>query len=122
MNFYFWRRTVLRVPCFIVLLASSVIFPRIAGAQSAATVAGSQATQELRAIVESGRLSELQWQNFSDYQKPVKKFYETGNYELAWIRAGKPTAQALELIAILEDAAEKGLSSKDYDGRAGWQH
>jgi L,D-transpeptidase YcbB len=61
-------------------------------------------------------MADLQWQDFSDYEKWVKEFYEAGSYELAWTHAGKPTPQALELIAILNDAGEKGLESKDYDG------
>ena len=64
----------------------------------------------------SGRLADLQWQNFSDYQKYVKEFYDAGNYQLEWTRGGKPTPQALEMIAILQSAAEKGLDAKDYDG------
>ena len=65
--------------------------------------------------MEGGRLAELQWPDFSDYGKWVKEFYESGSYELAWTRGGKLTAQASELIAILDNAGEKGLDSKDYD-------
>ena len=72
--------------------------------------------QELRTIVDSGHLAELQWADFSDYGKWVKEFYESGAYELAWTHGGKPTAQASELITILDDAGAKGLDSKDYDG------
>jgi L,D-transpeptidase YcbB len=72
--------------------------------------------QELRTIVDSGRLAELQWPDFSDYGKWVKEFYESGTYELAWTRGGTPTAEGSELITILDDAGEKGLDSKDYDG------
>jgi L,D-transpeptidase YcbB len=72
--------------------------------------------QEVRTIVDSGRLAALPWPAFSNYEKWVKEFYESGAYELAWTRGGKPTAQASELIAILDDAGEKGLDSKDYDG------
>ncbi len=71
--------------------------------------------QELRTIVNSGRLAEMQWQDFSNFGKSVKEFYDLGDYQLAWTRGGKPTPQASELIVILEDAAEKGLDSKDYD-------
>jgi len=69
----------------------------------------------LRTIVDSGRLADLQWQNFSDYQKSVKEFYDAGSDQLEWTRGGKPTQQALELIGILQDAAEKGLDGRDYD-------
>jgi len=72
--------------------------------------------QELRALVESGRLADLQWPNFSDHGDAVREFYAQASYRLAWSQAGKPTAQATELIGILEGADQKGLDSKDYDG------
>lgn len=72
--------------------------------------------QQLRTIVDSDRLADLQWPDFSDYRKWVKEFYESSSYGLAWTHAGKPTAQARELIAILDDAEEKGLDNRDYDG------
>jgi murein L,D-transpeptidase YcbB/YkuD len=84
--------------------------------QSVADPLNANGQQELRTIVASGRLADLQWPDFSDYDKWVKEFYDSSNYGLAWTRAGKPTAQARELIAILDDSAEKGLDSKDYDG------
>src|ERR1700757_1000139 len=73
-------------------------------------------TRELRALVESGGLAELQWPNFSDHGDAVREFYAQAGYKLAWSQAGKPTAQATELIGILESADQKGLDSKDYDG------
>lgn len=72
--------------------------------------------QELRTIVQSGRLSDLQWPNFTDHSASVKEFYEETGNKLGWIQNGKPTSQALELIQILEEAETKGLDSKDYDG------
>ncbi len=87
-----------------------------AAKQAAAEPLSSNGQQELRAIVESGRLADLQRQNFSDYEKWVKEFYDAGSYDLEWTRGGKPTTQALELITILDDAGEKGLDRKDYDG------
>jgi murein L,D-transpeptidase YcbB/YkuD len=87
-----------------------------AAKQSAAESLSPNGQQELHAIVDSGRLADLQWPDFSNYGKWVKEFYDSGSYGLAWTHAGKPTAQARELIAILDDAEEKGLDSKDYDG------
>ena len=72
--------------------------------------------QELRKIVQDGKLGDLQWPNFSNHAASVKEFYDETGYKLGWIRGGKPTAQALELIGILEQAENKGLNSKDYDG------
>ncbi len=72
--------------------------------------------QELRTIVASGRLADLQWPNFSEESSAVKEFYDEAGYRLAWSRGGKPTAQALQAMDILENAEQKGLDSRDYDG------
>jgi L,D-transpeptidase YcbB len=72
--------------------------------------------QELRSTVDSKRLAELQWPNFADRAAAVERFYAQTGYRLGWSRGGKPTAQALELIGIMEDSGKKGLDSKDYDG------
>ena len=72
--------------------------------------------QELHNLVESGRLGDLQWPNFSEHRDAVKEFYDLATYKLAWSNAGKLTPQATELIGILEDADQKGLDNKDYDG------
>lgn len=86
---------------------------RMQGAPEPLSQAGQQ---ELRSIVGSGRLPDLQWPNFSDHRASVREFYEEIGYKLGWIQGGKPTPQALELIGILEEADKKGLDSKDYDG------
>ncbi len=94
--------------------------PRIQQAPSAASApadslsAGGQT--KLRALIEKGHLDELQWPNFSDYIPQTKEFYEKGGHALQWSRGGTPTRQALELIGILQQAGNKGLNSKDYDG------
>jgi len=87
-----------------------------AAKQSVAEPLSPSGQQQLRSIVDSDRLADLQWPDFSDYGKWVKEFYESSSYGLAWTHAGKPTAQARELIAILDDAEEKGLDSREYDG------
>jgi len=61
-------------------------------------------------------LTDLEWPNFSEHAASAKEFYEQIGYKLGWTREGKPTAQALELIAILSGADAKGLDNKDYDG------
>lgn len=83
------------------------------GTQNSLSAAGEE---ELRALVESGRLADLQWPNFSEHRDAVKEFYDLSTYRLAWSDAGRPTPQTTELIGILEDADQKGLDNKDYDG------
>jgi len=76
--------------------------------------AGGQAS--LRAIIQAGNLPDLRWPDFSDYDKHVQKFYESYGYSLPWVREGKPTAQAQQVIELLLQAEQKGLSADDYDG------
>jgi len=91
--------------------------PSEQGAAEALSAAGEQ---ELRRIVASGRLDDMQWPNFSDYGTSVKEFYDEAAYKLGWSQGGKPTPQALEMIVLLENADEKGLDKVDYDGER-WQ-
>jgi L,D-transpeptidase YcbB len=70
----------------------------------------------LRAIVQAGNLADLRWPDFSDYQKHVQKFYESYGYSLPWVKGMQPTSEAQQIIAILLQADQKGLSAEDYDG------
>jgi len=70
---------------------------------------------QIRAMVAAGRLADLRWPVFSDFKAEVDRFYRP-SYALAWVRGGKPTAAAQELISILESAEQEGLSAEDYDG------
>ena len=87
-----------------------------AGAPSWPSPGSSESGPHLREIVAAGRLAELRWPDFSDYQVHIKNFYEPSGYQLAWIRAGVPTAQARSVIEALQQADNKGLNSEDYDG------
>jgi L,D-transpeptidase YcbB len=70
----------------------------------------------LRAILQSGNLTDLRWPDFTDYAKYVLKFYESYGYSLPWVRGLEPTAEAQQVVAILLQAEQKGLSPEDYDG------
>jgi len=70
----------------------------------------------LRAIIQAGNLPDLRWPNFSDYGKHLQKFYDSYGYSLPWVRGMQPTGQARQVIAILLNAEQKGLSAEDYDG------
>jgi L,D-transpeptidase YcbB len=70
----------------------------------------------LRAIIQSGSLSDLRWPDFSDYDKHVQKFYDSYGYSLPWVRDMQPTAQAQQVISLLLQADQKGLAAEDYDG------
>jgi L,D-transpeptidase YcbB len=70
----------------------------------------------LRSIIQAGNLPELRWPDFSDYAKHMQKFYDSYGYALPWIRGMQPTEQAQQVISMLMNAAQKGLTAEDYDG------
>jgi murein L,D-transpeptidase YcbB/YkuD len=69
----------------------------------------------LQAVVAQPQLSILRWPNYSEYHSAVATFYDDRNYEIAWLRDLKPTAQATAFIQAFQDAGAKGLNSDDYD-------
>jgi L,D-transpeptidase YcbB len=65
--------------------------------------------------VDTSKVPNLRWPNFSDYQSYVQTFYDDRNYEVAWTRDGAPTASANAFMQQFSNAAEKGLIPEDYD-------
>jgi murein L,D-transpeptidase YcbB/YkuD len=65
--------------------------------------------------VDTSKMPNLRWPNFSDYQATIATFYDDRNYEVAWTRDGAPTASATGFIRQFQDAAAKGLFPDDYD-------
>src|ERR1700733_6196799 len=65
--------------------------------------------------VDTSKVPNLRWPNFSDYESYVQTFYDDRNYEVAWTRDGVPTATATAFIEQFQDAAAKGLIPEDYD-------
>ncbi len=65
--------------------------------------------------VDTSKVPNLRWPNFSDYQSIVAAFYEARNYEVAWTRDGVPTPTAKAFIEQFQNASAKGLIPEDYD-------
>jgi len=65
--------------------------------------------------VDTSKIPNLRWPNFSDYDSYIQTFYDDRNYEVAWTRDGAPTATAMAFIQQFQDAAAKGLIPEDYD-------
>ena len=107
-----------------VLFASVVLNANGSGRDSlspgratvAETVGDQEASGTLRNIVQSGRLADLRWPDFSDYRKHVENFYGPTTYALAWLQGGEPTPQARAIIEVLKQADQNGLNAEDYDG------
>ena len=68
----------------------------------------------LQTTIASGH-SDLRWPDFSDYSKHVKKFYDFNGNSLWWVKGLEPTSQARQVITVLQQADQKGLSAGDYD-------
>jgi murein L,D-transpeptidase YcbB/YkuD len=69
----------------------------------------------IHAVVAKPQLPILRWPDYSDYQQIVATFYDDRNYEIAWLRDLKPTAQTTAFIHAFQDAGAKGLNPDDYD-------
>jgi murein L,D-transpeptidase YcbB/YkuD len=54
-------------------------------------------------------------QDAQDVWSNVEAFYDRRSYSPAWLRQGIPTAQALALIGVFENASSEGLAPEDYD-------
>ena len=70
----------------------------------------------LSGAIGSGSFSDLRWPDFSDYRNHVQKFYGLNGDSLWWVKGMEPTSQARQLIALLLQAGQKGLTADDYDG------
>jgi len=71
---------------------------------------------ELCQLVESGKLTDLRWPDFSNLRTHVKSFYEPASYAPGWTIHGVPTDPARSLIRVFQEADTKGLDPEDYDG------
>src|SRR5262249_7277932 len=52
--------------------------------------------------------------NLGAYRADVRNFYAPAGYRPVWSRERQPTPQARALVALLANAAEKGLNPADY--------
>jgi len=93
--------------------------PQLATSSTASASAlelSSEGQAWLGAAISRGSFPDLRWPDFSDFSKDVKKFYGFNGDSLWWVKGMEPTTQALQVIALLLKADQKGLSAEDYDG------
>jgi murein L,D-transpeptidase YcbB/YkuD len=111
----FGRGCRLFVPLTPITLFCGVVF-NLATAAPAQVALSSDSQSWLRTAISSGAADFLRWPNFSDYSKHVQKLYEFNGNSLWWVKGMEPTAQARQVIALMLQADQKGLSAEDYDG------
>src|SRR5579864_8550807 len=67
------------------------------------------AKRNLSVLVDTGKLNDLRWRNFSDYRTQLRDFYQPADYAFAWVTGNQPTAQARAMIQLFQNADKKGL-------------
>src|SRR5215470_1298543 len=112
----FWTDAAFERAALTLVLLFGPLFIVSARASGLPQGFGGEAQNWLRATVTNGRLPELRWPDFSDYSKHLQKFYELNGYSSWWTKDNEPTPQARQLIALFQQADQKGLSPEDYDG------
>lgn len=106
----------MRKALLLVLLLTAVTL----SAQTVEVAPATPSARLVQSLVDGARLDEMYLTSFNAVSTDVRNFYAPAGYRLAWTRNGRPTAQALSVIAQLETADAKGLRPFDYDGGR-WQ-
>lgn len=109
-----------------ILVASVSALSLLAGCkraqQAAHHVASSEPdyTSQLQADITPGKMDALKYPDFTDIQPQVASFYDTRDFDLAWVKNGKPTPQADAMLQEFSGALKRGLRPEDYDASK-WQ-
>jgi murein L,D-transpeptidase YcbB/YkuD len=74
-----------------------------------------EASARLRNLVQAARDPDLRWPAFPEFRSEVGRLYQRADWQPLWLRDGKPTEAATQLIARLAAADSVGLEPADYD-------
>jgi L,D-transpeptidase YcbB len=74
------------------------------------------ASPELQSALSAARLEAMRWPDFTDLRDAVAELYAQRSFALLWVENGRPTPQALAILALLEGADSRGLPAASYDG------
>ena len=77
-------------------------------------------TPQIQANLTNGHLEALKYPDFTAIQPQVASFYEGREFDLAWVKNGKPTSQADAMMQEFSNASKRGLRPEDYDADR-WQ-
>lgn len=69
----------------------------------------------IQSLLRDGVHPQLRWGNFSDFKAPLEELYRQTGLMPVWIKEGRPTRQAAEMVANLAAAENQGLDPADYD-------
>ena len=111
----FHHRVARALAVAIATVVFSIAFSREALSADVSAGAGISPQSEIAALIAEGKPADLQAPGFAAYQEQASKFYQNGGNNLAWVRGGRPSPQAIAMIAQLKGARLKGLNPDDYD-------
>ncbi|HTS88061.1 MAG TPA: L,D-transpeptidase family protein [Gemmatimonadales bacterium] len=69
----------------------------------------------LQQLVDSARLPELRWPDFSDVQADLTLVYQKRDWKPLWFTGDTLSGPARAMIQVLNEAGNRGLDSTDYD-------
>ena len=104
-----------------LLVLAFCVPPLLTGCKRAQQIAhhvatsGPDYTPQIKADTDSGHLDALKYPDFTDLQPQVASFYDGRQYDLAWVKNGKPTSQADAMLQEISNATRRGLRPEDYD-------
>ena len=110
-----WSRGAATIAVCLISLAGLLLPQLLTASRERPQGQASDSAATIRQIVDAGQLSDLRWPDFSDFRGQVNEFYQVLGYSPAWVRDGKATPQAEEMIRVLQAADSKGLNAEDYD-------
>src|SRR5271166_4139445 len=120
------RRALLLAPLVLIVLFCGSGSNSASSAQTQPATSSTNSTRApelssegqawLGTAISSGSFPDLRWPDFSDYSQHLKKFYGLNGNSLWWVKGMEPTPQARQVIAVMLQADQKGLSADDYDG------
>jgi len=108
-----WGRVGLAAVCGLLVLSSATGCKRHRKTRSKENT--DAYSQKIQPLVQSTKLPFMKIPDVGPFQVPAQTFYDDRNFEIAWTRDGKPTAQALAFTQAFDDGAQKGLNPEDYD-------
>jgi murein L,D-transpeptidase YcbB/YkuD len=91
----------------------------VAGRENRTQRLSDRGAGELHTILSVAKLAALNSERLTSLADQAQTLYASAEHSLLWIKDGRPTAQAREVLYRLRHAEEKGLDPDDYDGRFG---
>jgi murein L,D-transpeptidase YcbB/YkuD len=91
----------------------------VAGRENRTQRLSDRGAAELHTVLNVAKLAALDNERLTSLADQAQMLYASTQHSLLWIKDGRPTPQAREVLNRLQHAQEKGLDPDDYGGRFG---